>query len=461
MGRIFGTDGARGVANTEISCTLAMDIGRAAAMMVARDHKKKRPLFLVGHDTRISHDMLESAISAGLCSVGADVVTLGTVPTPAVAYLVKNSDADAAIMLSASHNPYEFNGIKIFGSEGFKLTDDEEYEIEGIVLDHVLPYDLKWNDELGTIRSGENMVEDYIDHIVSTVSCDLSGLRVAADCANGSASATAAKIFQKLGADVTILNDKPNGININDNCGSTHIEALGKYVKENGYDLGVAFDGDADRCLAVDENGELVDGDRLIAIFASQMKQEGHLANNTAVVTIMSNMGFFKFAEEAGIHVEKTTVGDRYVLQNMLEHGHCIGGEQSGHIIFREYMTTGDGQLTAVQLLSALKKSGKKLSELASLMKVYPQVMRNLRADKEMKKMVKIDAGVLRRQEELEKQMNGNGRILVRPSGTEPVIRVMVEGPEIELIERIAEDMEQTIVERLGYNEDCKGLETI
>ena len=308
MGRIFGTDGARGVANTEISCTLAMDIGRAAAMVVARDHKKKRPLFLVGHDTRISHDMLESAISAGLCSVGADVVTLGTVPTPAVAYLVKNSDADAAIMLSASHNPYEFNGIKIFGSEGFKLTDDEEYEIEGIVLDHVLPYDLKWNDELGTIRSGENMVEDYIDHIVSTVSCDLSGLRVAADCANGSASATAAKIFQKLGADVTILNDKPNGININDNCGSTHIEALGKYVKENGYDLGVAFDGDADRCLAVDENGELVDGDRLIAIFASQMKQEGHLANNTAVVTIMSNMGFFKFAEEAGIHVEKTVM---------------------------------------------------------------------------------------------------------------------------------------------------------
>ena len=279
MGRIFGTDGARGVANTEISCTLAMDIGRAAAMVVARDHKKKRPLFLVGHDTRISHNMLESAISAGLCSVEADVVTLGTVPTPAVAYLVKNSDADAAIMLSASHNPYEFNGIKIFGSEGFKLTDDEEYEIEGIVLDHVLPYDLKRNDELGTIRSGENMVEDYIDHIVSTVSCDLSGLRVAADCANGSASATAAKIFQKLGADVTILNDKPNGININDNCGSTHIEALGKYVKENGYDLGVAFDGDADRCLAVDENGELVDGDRLIAIFASQMKQENQQIN--------------------------------------------------------------------------------------------------------------------------------------------------------------------------------------
>ena len=461
MGRIFGTDGARGVANTEISCTLAMDIGRAAAMVVARDHHKRKPVFLVGHDTRISHDMLESAIAAGLCSVGADEVTLGTVPTPAVAYLVANSDADAAIMLSASHNPYEFNGIKIFGAEGFKLTDEEEMEIEEIVLDHILPYDLKWNDELGVIRSGETLVEQYIDHIVSTVEGDLSGIRVAADCANGSASATAAKIFAKLGADVTILNDKPNGVNINDNCGSTHIDVLGKYVRENGFDLGVAFDGDADRCLAVDENGELVDGDKLIAIFSSQMKREGKLANDTAVVTVMSNMGFFKFAEQAGIHVEKTSVGDRYVLQNMLEHGHCIGGEQSGHIIFREFMTTGDGQLTAVQLLRAIKKSGKKLSELAQLMQVYPQVILNVRADKEMKRMVKVDEGVLKRQQQLEEGMNGNGRILVRPSGTEPVIRIMVEGLDREAIMNAAKSMEQIIIERLGYNEDCKGLERI
>ena len=461
MGRIFGTDGARGVANTEISCTLAMDIGRAAAMVVARDHHKRKPVFLVGHDTRISHDMLESAIAAGLCSVGADVVTLGTVPTPAVAYLVANSDADAAIMLSASHNPYEFNGIKIFGAEGFKLTDEEEMEIEEIVLDHILPYDLKWNDELGVIRSGETLVEQYIDHIVSTVEGDLSGIRVAADCANGSASATAAKIFAKLGADVTILNDKPNGVNINDNCGSTHIDVLGKYVRENGFDLGVAFDGDADRCLAVDETGELVDGDKLIAIFSSQMKREGKLANDTAVVTVMSNMGFFKFAEQAGIHVEKTSVGDRYVLQNMLEHGHCIGGEQSGHIIFREFMTTGDGQLTAVQLLRAIKKSGKKLSELAQLMQVYPQVILNVRADKEMKRMVKVDEGVLKRQQQLEEGMNGNGRILVRPSGTEPVIRIMVEGLDREAIMNAAKSMEQIIIERLGYNEDCKGLERI
>lgn len=455
MGRLFGTDGARGVANTEISCTLAMDIGRAAAMVVARDRAVKRPLFLLGHDTRISHDMLCSALAAGLCSVGADVVTLGTVPTPAVAYLVANSDADAAIMLSASHNPYEFNGIKIFGADGFKLTDEEEEEIEAIVLDHAMEYDLKSNADLGTIRNGEEMVERYIDHIVSSVQGDLSGIKIAADCANGSASATAAKIFDRLGAQVTILNDQPDGININENCGSTHIAALGEYVRKNGYDVGVAFDGDADRCLAVDENGELVDGDKLIAIFAQRMKQEGRLANDTAVVTVMSNIGFFKFAEQAGIHVEKTGVGDRYVLQNMLENGHLIGGEQSGHIILREYMTTGDGQLTAVQLLDAMKKDGRTLSQIASLMRVYPQVLLNVRGDREKLKVLKGDPSLQKRQQELEEQMQGNGRILVRPSGTEPVVRIMVEGPEEKMIMDIAKAMEQTIIERLGQDENC------
>lgn len=455
MGRLFGTDGARGVANTEISCTLAMDIGRAAAMVVARDRAVKRPVFLLGHDTRISHGMLCSALAAGLCSVGADVITLGTVPTPAVAYLVTNSDADAAIMLSASHNPYEFNGIKIFGADGFKLTDEEEEEIEAIVLDHAMEYDLKSNADLGTIRNGEEMVERYIDHIASSVQGDLSGIKIAADCANGSASATAAKIFGKLGAQVTILNDQPDGININENCGSTHIAALGEYVKKNGYDVGVAFDGDADRCLAVDENGELVDGDKLIAIFAQRMKQEGRLANDTAVVTVMSNIGFFKFAEQAGIHVEKTGVGDRYVLQNMLENGHLIGGEQSGHIILREYMTTGDGQLTAVQLLDAMKKDGRPLSQIASLMRVYPQVLLNVRGDREKLKALKGDPSLQKRQQELEEQMKGNGRILVRPSGTEPVVRIMVEGPEEKMIMDIAKAMEQTIIERLGQDENC------
>lgn len=455
MGRLFGTDGARGVANTEISCTLAMDIGRAAAMVVARDRAVKRPAFLLGHDTRISHGMLCSALAAGLCSVGADVITLGTVPTPAVAYLVANSDADAAIMLSASHNPYEFNGIKIFGADGFKLTDEEEEEIEAIVLDHAVEYDLKSNADLGTIRNGEEMVERYIDHIVSSVQGDLSGIKIAADCANGSASATAAKIFDRLGAQVTILNDQPDGININENCGSTHIAALGEYVRKNGYDVGVAFDGDADRCLAVDENGELVDGDKLIAIFAQRMKQEGRLANDTAVVTVMSNIGFFKFAEQAGIHVEKTGVGDRYVLQNMLENGHLIGGEQSGHIILREYMTTGDGQLTAVQLLDAMKKDGRTLSQIASLMRVYPQVLLNVRGDREKLKALKGDPSLQKRQQELEEQMQDNGRILVRPSGTEPVVRIMVEGPEEKMIMDIAKAMEQTIIERLGQDENC------
>ncbi len=455
MGRLFGTDGARGVANTEISCTLAMDIGRAAAMVVARDRAVKRPVFLLGHDTRISHGMLCSALAAGLCSVGADVITLGTVPTPAVAYLVANSDVDAAIMLSASHNPYEFNGIKIFGADGFKLTDEEEEEIEAIVLDHAMEYDLKSNADLGTIRNGEEMMERYIDHIASSVQGDLSGIKIAADCANGSASATAAKIFGKLGAQVTILNDRPDGININENCGSTHIAALGEYVKKNGYDVGVAFDGDADRCLAVDENGELVDGDKLIAIFAQRMKQEGRLANDTAVVTVMSNIGFFKFAEQAGIHVEKTGVGDRYVLQNMLENGHLIGGEQSGHIILREYMTTGDGQLTAVQLLDAMKKDGRTLSQIASLMRVYPQVLLNVRGDREKLKALKGDPSLQKRQQELEEQMQGNGRILVRPSGTEPVVRIMVEGPEEKMIMDIAKAMEQTIIERLGQDENC------
>ena len=431
MGRIFGTDGARGVANTEISCTLAMDIGRAAAMVVARDHKKKRPLFLVGHDTRISHDMLESAISAGLCSVGADVVTLGTVPTPAVAYLVKNSDADAAIMLSASHNPYEFNGIKIFGSEGFKLTDDEEYEIEGIVLDHVLPYDLKWNDELGTIRSGENMVEDYIDHIVSTVSCDLSGLRVAADCANGSASAIAKNVFDALGAETHVINNTPDGLNINTNCGSTHIEGLQKYVVENHLDVGFAYDGDADRCLAVDSEGKLVDGDKILYVCGKYMKEQGTLVNNTVVTTVMSNFGLYKAFERDGISYEKTAVGDKYVYENMSQNGHCLGGEQSGHIIFSKHATTGDGILTSLKLMEVILEKKETLAKLADEVQIYPQGLKNVRVkDKEA---AQADRDVQAEVQKVSDALGDTGRILVRPSGTEPLIRVMVEAPTDEI----------------------------
>lgn len=452
MGRIFGTDGARGVANTEISCTLAMDIARAAAMVVSQKKHKEHPTFLVGSDTRISRHMLIGAISAGLCSVGANVITLGVVPTPAVAYLVKEMGADGAVMLSASHNSFEFNGIKIFGSDGFKLTDEEEFAIEEIVLDHVLPFDVKWNDHIGTITEDFEAVNKYIDHIVATVGgADLSGMKVLVDCANGSASATAAKMFEKLHADVDIINADPNGININDNCGSTHIKELGRQVKEGSYDLGVAFDGDADRCLAVDCDGNLVDGDQLIAMFALFLRERGELPNNCAVVTVMSNMGFFRFCKENDIKAEITKVGDRYVLENMREHGYRIGGEQSGHIIFQQHMTTGDGQLTAVQLLNLLKVKNLSLKEAASVMQVYPQVLVNVRADKEMKKRLNVDEGVQKELKKWEQILGDNGRILLRPSGTEPLIRVMVEGKDESLINDAANAIAQSITERLAY----------
>ena len=452
MGRIFGTDGARGVANTEISCTLAMDIARAAAMVVSQKKHKEHPTFLVGSDTRISRHMLIGAISAGLCSVGANVITLGVVPTPAVAYLVKEMGADGAVMLSASHNSFEFNGIKIFGSDGFKLTDEEEFAIEEIVLDHVLPFDVKWNDHIGMITEDFEAVNKYIDHIVATVGgADLSGMKVLVDCANGSASATAAKMFEKLHADVDIINAEPNGININDNCGSTHIKELGRQVKEGSYDLGVAFDGDADRCLAVDCDGNLVDGDQLIAMFALFLRERGELPNNCAVVTVMSNMGFFRFCKENDIKAEITKVGDRYVLENMREHGYRIGGEQSGHIIFQQHMTTGDGQLTAVQLLNLLKVKNLSLKEAASVMQVYPQVLVNVRADKEMKKRLNVDEGVQKELKKWEQILGDNGRILLRPSGTEPLIRVMVEGKDESLINDAANAIAQSITERLAY----------
>ncbi len=452
MGRIFGTDGARGVANTEISCTLAMDISRAAAMVVAKNKHKEHPTFLVGSDTRISRHMLISAISAGLCSVGANVITLGVVPTPAVAYLVKEMKADGAVMLSASHNSFEFNGIKIFGSDGFKLTDEEEFAIEEIVLDNVLPYDVKWNEDIGTVTEDFKAVDLYIDHVASTVqSGSLAGKKVLIDCANGSATATAEKLFSKLGADFSLINCEPNGININNNCGSTHIAQLSEQVKAGGYDLGIAFDGDADRCLAVDSDGKLVDGDQLIAMFSLYKKEQGTLPANAAVVTVMSNMGFFQFCKENGIHAEVTKVGDRYVLENMRKNGYVIGGEQSGHIIFFEHMTTGDGQMTAVQLLNLLKEKNISLKEAASVMQIYPQVLINVRADKEMKKRLDVDEGIQKELKKWEKSLGDQGRILLRPSGTEPIIRVMVEGKDEALINEAANAIAQTITERLAY----------
>ncbi|MEE1077101.1 MAG: phosphoglucosamine mutase [Acutalibacteraceae bacterium] len=449
MGRLFGTDGARGVANTELTCELAMNIGRAAAMVLTEQSDKK-PVFVIGKDTRLSSDMLEGAIIAGLCSVGADVITLGVVPTPAVALLVKKYNADAGIMISASHNPFEFNGIKIFSGTGFKLPDSLEEEIEAIVLDNAKPYKVADMDKLGKVTVANEAVNEYVDHVVSTVPEKPQGLKVAFDCSNGSSSRTAKAIFEKLGVECYITHNTPDGTNINKDCGSTHIEALAEYVKANNLDCGIAFDGDADRCLAVDENGELVDGDFIIAMCALDLKERGLLKNNTAVGTVLTNMGFNKFCEENDISFEATKVGDRYVLESMVANDYVIGGEQSGHVIFLDYCTTGDGQTTAAQLLSLMKRKGQKLSEAAKVMKRYPQVMVNVHISPEGKNKVNSDDDVQAKVAQVEKQLEGHGRIIVRESGTEPLVRVMLEGDNYAEIEALANETAEIVKAKLG-----------
>lgn len=449
MGRLFGTDGARGVANTELTCELAMNIGRAAAMVLTEKSNKK-PVVIIGKDTRLSSDMLEGAIISGLCSVGADVITLGVVPTPAVALLVKKYNADAGIMISASHNPYEFNGIKIFSGTGFKLPDTLEEEIEAIVLDNVKPYNIVSMDKLGKVTVADNAVQEYIDHVVSTVPEKPQGLKVAFDCSNGSSSRTAKTIFEELGVECHMTHFEPNGININKDCGSTHIDALAEYVKSNGLDCGIAFDGDADRCLAVDENGELVDGDFIIAICTKDLKERGLLKNNTAVGTVLTNMGFNKFCEENDINFEATKVGDRYVLESMVANGYVIGGEQSGHVIFLDYCTTGDGQTTAAQLLSLMKRKNQKLSEIAKVMKRFPQVMINVKISPQGKGKVNSDADVQAKVQQVAKVLEGHGRIIVRESGTEPLVRVMLEGEDYSEIEQLANETAEVVKNKLG-----------
>ena len=449
MGRLFGTDGARGIANKELTCELAMNIGRAAAMVLTEQSDKK-PVVIIGKDTRLSSDMLEGAIIAGLCSVGADVITLGVVPTPAVALLVRNYNADAGIMISASHNPYEFNGIKIFSSTGFKLPDALENEIEEIVLDGVKPYDKAYMEKLGKVTVSEAGLDDYINHVIGTVPERPEGLRVAFDCSNGSASRTAEAIFSGLGIECHMMNAQPDGVNINKNCGSTHIEALAEYVKENKLDCGIAFDGDADRCLAIDENGELVDGDFIIAMCALDLKERGMLKNNTAVGTILTNMGFNKFCEKNQINFEATKVGDRYVLDSMVKNGYSIGGEQSGHVIFLDYCTTGDGQTTAAQILSLMKRKNKKLSEAANVMKRYPQVMVNVKISPQGKKKVGSDSDIQAKVSEVKNLLEGHGRIVVRESGTEPLVRVMLEGTDYDEINRLANETAEVVKRKLG-----------
>ena len=384
MGRLFGTDGVRGVANSELTCEMAMNIGRAAAMVLT-DDDRRHPRILIGKDTRKSSDMLEAAITAGLCSVGANVIQLGVVPTPAVAFLVGKYKADAGIVLTASHNPCEFNGIKIFSGDGYKLPDALEEQIEAIVLDHVDTPPTPVGGDLGTVTTAPNVVRDYVDHVKCTVPFSLDGLRIAIDCANGASSRTAETLFTELGAECHMLANEPNGVNVNDNCGSTHMEGLMAYVKEHGLDAGVAFDGDADRCLAVDENGNLVDGDFVMAICAADMKSRGKLAKSTVVGTIMTNMGFNRFCDENDMKFSSTKVGDRYVLEEMLLEGYNFGGEQSGHVIFLDFATTGDGQMTAAQLLSIMRRRQAKLSSLATIMQRYPQVMVNVTTSPEGK----------------------------------------------------------------------------
>ena len=448
MGRLFGTDGARGIANKELTCELAMNIGRAAAMVLANENK--HPKILIGKDTRLSGDMLEGALTAGLCSIGADVVLLGAVPTPAVAYLIKKYKADAGIMISASHNSFEFNGIKIFSSDGYKLPDELENEIESIVLDHSKPFTILVNEGIGKVTKAENAVSDYIEHIISTVPYRLDGMNVAIDCSNGSASTTARELFTKLGANCHILSAEPDGININDKCGSTHLENLQKYVVENGLEMGVAFDGDADRCLAVDENGNIVDGDFIMAICAMDLYSRGKLAKNTAVGTVMSNMGFGKFCEDNHIKFVSTNVGDRYVLEAMLREGYNFGGEQSGHVIFLDYSTTGDGQLTAAQLLSLVHRRQAKMSSIATLMTHYPQILINVKVTNEGKVQFYKNQDIKNKIEAVKNELGSDGRILVRLSGTEPLVRVMLEGLDKDKITRLANETADLIKAKIG-----------
>lgn len=389
-------------------------------------------------------------MAAGLCSVGADVTLIGVIPTPAVAYLVKYYKADAGVMISASHNPCEYNGIKIFNGEGYKLSDALEEEIESIVLDGSRTPPAPIGGGVGRVRYCTTAADDYVRHLLSTTDIDLRGMKIVVDCANGAASTTARKLFSALGADCIYINDQPDGTNINAGCGSTHMELLTDMVKNMKYSAGIAFDGDADRCLAVDEKGNLVDGDKIIAALALDMKQKGELDGGAAVVTVMSNLGLFRFCEEHGIIPVTTKVGDRYVLEEMLKNGYEIGGEQSGHIIFRNFATTGDGQLTSLRLLAMCRERDCRLSDVGDMMERYPQVMVNVKAEAEQKERFSADKALAALIDEAGKSLGKNGRILVRASGTEPLIRVMVEGRDLDNINKLAKSVADSIKKAIG-----------
>jgi len=447
MGRLFGTDGVRGVANKELTPELAFNLGKAGAYVLKKENDK--PIVVIGKDTRVSGDMLESALTAGILAVGGNVIKVGVISTPAVAYLAKYYNADAGIVISASHNTFEYNGIKFFNGEGYKLDDLLEEKIEDIIISSIDVNSHITGDKIGKcLEAEEDAVDLYVKHLLETVDYRLDGMKIVLDCANGASYITAEKVYKVLGADVTVIGNDPNGININDGCGSTHPEMLSAKVKELGADIGLAFDGDADRLIVVDETGEVVDGDRVIAICARMLKAQGRLAENKVTVTVMSNIGFHKAMKESEIDVDVTAVGDRYVLESMLETGSIIGGEQSGHIIFKEYTTTGDGVLSSLQFMKAVLSSGKKLSEMAAEIEIFPQVLVNAKINNDFKKTYMKVPEIAKAIEEMEAEMAGNGRVLIRPSGTEPLVRVMLEGDDINQLDRLAHELADLIEEK-------------
>jgi phosphoglucosamine mutase len=451
MGKLFGTDGVRGVANVELTNDLAYKLGRFGANVLTKKMKKnEKARILIGKDTRVSGDMLESAMIAGILSAGCDVIKVGIVPTPAIAHLIRNFKTDAGVMISASHNPVEYNGIKFFNNEGFKLSDEIEEEIEDYILNDkdldIKPCGISIGRKTEVYKAGDIYAE-YVESIIET---DLSGMSVAIDCANGAAFEVAAKTLKELGAEVHSVNAEPTGYNINDGCGSTHIEVISDIVKNGEFDLGLSFDGDADRCLAVDEKGDLIDGDKILTICGIDMKESGELSNDTIVTTVMSNIGLKEAVGSFDINSIQTKVGDRYVLEEMKAGGYVLGGEQSGHIIFLNHNTTGDGLLTGAKLLEVLKKSGKKMSELSKLMTVYPQVLKNAKVSNDKKNGYKSDLEICKKIDEVENFFHGKGRVLIRPSGTEPLVRVMIEGENVEILDKYALEIVELIENKLG-----------
>ena len=445
MARLFGTDGVRGVAGTELTIDLAMKLGQAGAYVLTKE-TSHQPTIIVGCDTRISGGMLANALMAGICSVGANAVYVGVVPTPAVAYLTKMHKVEAGVVISASHNPMEFNGIKFFNGEGYKLSDELEDEIQRLIEDDMEEIDFPIGSGIGKIDYRFDMCDEYVEFEKQCVPVDLSGLKIVIDCAEGASYYTSVKTLQELGANLVAIHTKPDGTNINANCGSTHMEELQARVVSEKANIGIAFDGDADRMLAVDENGELVDGDQIMAICANYLKEQGKLANDTLVVTVMSNLGLTLMAKEKGIHLETTKVGDRYVLENMRENGYNIGGEQSGHIIFLEDNTTGDGLLSALRLLEVMVKTQKPLSELACIMEVLPQALVNAKVPNHKKHNYMEYPKIANAIRTLEEKFAGEGRVLIRPSGTEPLVRVMIEGKDQKVIDTEAKKLADLIM---------------